>query len=100
MPYLSAGLERVEHTHSLFLHFLITEGIGGLFLLLVSLLPTFFSPIPKTKEEGVLALALRASLFSLLLFGLFDDPLYTIQTGVIFFWLLGVNLSLQSSLSS
>lgn len=98
LPHLAAGLERVEHTHSVFLHLLITEGIGGLLTLLYACAKALLSPLPLAEREA--ALALRCALLSLLLFGLSDDLLYATQTGVIFCWLLGVNLSLQSSLPS
>lgn len=95
LPGAAAGLEAVEHTHSLFLHVLCAGGILALLALLFLLLLSLSS-----KKTGIQA-AFCGGLVSLLLFGLFDDPFYTIQTGVVFWLLISVNLSLQfSSFSS
>lgn len=79
-PYMAAGLERVEHTHSLFLHLLTANGIVGTAFFLLFL---FFGLLGQTK-------AVRRGIFSLLLFGLFDDPLYGGQSEVLFWLLTGV----------
>lgn len=75
-PYMAAGLEKVEHTHSLLLHFLTANGAVGSVLFFLSLLFGF-----RERPRGV-----RHALLSLLLFGLFDDPLYGGQ-GEVLFWL-------------
>ncbi len=79
-PYMASGLERVEHTHSLFLHLLTANGVVGTVFFLLFL---FFGLSGQTK-------AVRRGLFSLLLFGLFDDPLYGGQSEVLFWLLTGV----------
>lgn len=81
-PVLSAGLLKVEHTHSLYLHLLLSTGVFGflLFFLLVLRALVF------GKDDGA-----RAGLLALLLFGIFDDPLYSGQTEVLFWFLLGIS---------
>lgn len=79
-PHLSAGLSHVEHTHSLYLHLLISVGSIGLLLFLWLL----FRALRKGAKRG-----LCAALFSLLIFGIFDDPLYSGHTEVLFWTLLG-----------
>jgi O-antigen ligase len=80
-PVLAAGLSHVEHTHSLFLHLLVAGGLVGLFLFLLCILTALCG---KGRREC------RAALLALLLFGLFDDPLYSGQTEVIFWLVLGL----------
>ena len=80
-PVLASGLIHVEHTHSLFLHVLLAEGVLGLFLLLALCLHMLFFG----KSRGV-----KAALLSLLFFGIFDDPLYSGQTEVILWLTLGL----------
>lgn len=82
-PYMAAGLERIEHTHSLFFHILTAEGVLGLFLFLIFLYFHF-------KRKGGHA-ACDGALLSLLCYGIFDDPLYNGQLGVIFWFLANVN---------
>ena len=77
-PYMAAGLEKVEHTHSLYLHLLTAEGLLGLAFFLAFLFLFF-------KRHR--ASAISGALLSLLVFGIFDDPLYSGQIGVLF-WLL------------
>lgn len=79
-PYMAAGLEKVEHTHSLFLHLLTSGGIVGVLLFLLSLSFGFWQ-----RKKGA-----RRALFSILLFGLFDDPLYGGQSEVLFWLFTGV----------
>lgn len=79
-PYLSAGLSHIEHTHSLFLHLLLSTGVIGFLLVL----DVIFKSLRQKETRGV-----RASLLAFLLFGLFDDPLYAAQTEVIFWLILG-----------
>ncbi len=81
-PYMAAGLERVEHTHSLYLHILTAEGILGLAFFLAFL----FLRLYRRKNT-----AANGALLSLLVFGLFDDPLYSGQIGVLFWLLANVN---------
>ena len=81
-PVLSAGLLKVEHTHSLYLHLLLSTGVFG--FLLFSLL--ILRALVFGKDDGV-----RAGLLALLLFGIFDDPLYSGQTEVLFWFLLGIS---------
>ena len=101
LPHLYAGLERVEHLHSIFWRFLVSEGVFGLASFLFAIALALFPSLPKEPASRLLSLAARSALFSLCFFGLFDDLFYTTQTGVIFFWLLSVNYCLQShSLSS
>lgn len=88
-PVLSAGLIRIEHTHSLFLHLLLSHGAVG--VLLFSIL-SFFAL--SEKKEGAFAY------LSLLLFGFFDDPLYCGQTEVIFWLFLGSSQKEVVSFSS
>ncbi len=95
LPHLYAGLERVEHLHSIFWRFLVSEGVFGLTSFLFAIALALFSPLPQAPSPRLLSLAARSALFSLCFFGLFDDLFYTTQTGVIFFWLLGVNYCLQ-----
>lgn len=80
-PYLAAGLSHVEHTHSLFLHLLVSGGLLGLLLLLCVIL----AALSARERNGE-----RAALLALLIFGLFDDPLYSGQTEVIFWLVLGM----------
>lgn len=80
-PHLAAGLSHIEHTHSLFLHFLISGGVIGLFLFLCLVVHPFL----KRKNTGACA-----ALLALLVFGIFDDPLYSGQTEVIFWLTLGL----------
>lgn len=74
---LAGGLLHIEHTHSVFLHLLLAEGAVGLLLFGALSLFSLFGG----RDTGA-----RAALVSLLLFGIFDDPLYSGQTEV-FFWL-------------
>jgi O-antigen ligase len=80
-PYAYAGLEALEHTHSLYLHLLLSVGPLGclpfLFLLVRRL--CHIKRFPATT----------AALISLLIFGLFDDPFYVPSVAVLFFFLLG-----------
>lgn len=88
LPYAAAGLEGVEHTHSLWLHALCAAGLVGavaLFLLTLAAL--------KKAHKG--ADAFQAAWLALVLFGTFDDPLYSIPIGVVTWFLLGVNFYLQ-----
>ena len=78
-PVLAAGLSHVEHMHSLFLQVLISGGFVGLFLFLACLA----SALWRGKSDSV-------ALLSLLLFGLFDTPLYYPQTEVIFWLITGL----------
>lgn len=80
-PHLSAGLSHIEHTHSLFLHLLLSTGIIG-FLLFLGIV---FASLRTKETKGV-----RASILAFLLFGMFDDPLYAAQTEVIFWLTLGL----------
>lgn len=79
-PYMAAGLEKVEHTHSLFLHLLTSVGILGTAFFVLSLAFGF-----RERKKGA-----RRALLSLLLFGLFDDPLYGGQSEVLFWLFTGV----------
>lgn len=81
-PYMAAGLEKVEHTHSLYLHVLTAEGILGLSLFALAL---FFGLRKKSDPARV------GALLSLLTYGIFDDPLYSGQIGVLFWFLVNVN---------
>ncbi len=81
-PYMAAGLERVEHTHSLYLHILTAEGLLGLAFFLAFLFLRFY------RRKNTVA---NGALLSLLIFGLFDDPLYSGQIGVLFWLLANVN---------
>lgn len=94
-PHLAAGLSHIEHTHSLYLHLLVSNGILGLFLFILLLLRAL---------TGKGQIGVRAALSSLLIFGIFDDPLYSGQTEVLFWSLLGFCASdgdsLQASFSS
>lgn len=78
---LAGGLLHVEHTHSLFLHILLAEGVVGLLLFLLLCGRALLS----NKRLGA-----RAALLSLLIFGIFDDPLYSGQTEVLFWLTLGL----------
>lgn len=81
-PYAAAGLEAAEHAHSLFLHLPLAVGLLGsvpFFLLLFF----FFSRVRRRP-------AVCACLLSLLIYGLFDDPLYAPPLAVLLFFLLGV----------
>lgn len=78
---LAGGLLHVEHTHSLFLHILLAEGVVGLLLFL------FLCGRALLSNKG---LGARAALLSLLIFGIFDDPLYSGQTEVLFWLTLGL----------
>ncbi len=81
-PYMAAGLEHVEHTHSLYLHFLTAEGVVGLGLFFLFLF------LRRKKEEDIRH---TCAFLSLLIYGLFDDPLYSGQIGVLFWILANVN---------
>ena len=81
-PVLAAGLLHIEHTHSILLHFLLSDGLLGLALFL--LLCAF--ALLRGKARGA-----RVALLSLLLFGIFDDPLYSGQTEVLFWLTLGLS---------
>lgn len=76
-PVLSAGLLHVEHTHSLLLHLLVADGAVGLLLFLIFCAVS----LKGSRHAGA-----RAACLALLLYGIFDDPLYAGQTEVIF-WL-------------
>lgn len=84
-PYMAAGLEAVEHTHSLFLHLLCAQGILGMLFFLLFLI---FRPRTGEKDYTV---AFRAAFFTLPIYGIFDDPLYSGQIGVLFWMLSNVN---------
>ena len=86
-PVLLAGLSRVEHTHSLYLHLLLGEGV---FALLLFLWCAYLAL--RRAPQGV-----AAALLSLLVFGIFDDPLYAGQTEVLFWFLLGFSQSVAPS---
>lgn len=79
-PYMAAGLEKVEHTHSLFFHLVTANGVMGMAFFLLSLFFGF-----RERPKGV-----RRALLSFLLFGMFDDPLYGGQNEVLFWLLTGV----------
>ena len=81
-PVMAAGLEKIEHTHSLYLHILLAEGLLGLLLFLLLIFHRF-------KKGG--SPAMRAALLSLLFYGIFDDPLYSGQIGVLFWMLVNAN---------
>lgn len=81
-PVLAAGLTHIEHTHSLFFHLLLAHGVLGLLLVLILAIKSFFS-----GEDGC-----PYAILALFLFGIFDDPLYSGQTEVIFWLLLGASL--------
>lgn len=87
-PVLLAGLSHVEHTHSLFLHILLSE---GLFAFLLFLWCAALALVRAPRE-------LAAALLSLLVFGIFDDPLYCGQTEVLFWFLLGLSQKRKSAL--
>ncbi len=78
--YMAAGLEHVEHTHSLYLHLLTANGLFGAAFFFLSLFLGM-----RAKKKGV-----RWAIFSLLLFGLCDDPLYSGQNEVLFWLLTGM----------
>jgi hypothetical protein len=84
-PYMAAGLEAVEHTHSLYFHILCAEGMLGLVFFLAYLFWRF------RRRSGERTAALDGALLSLLLYGIFDDPLYSGQIGVLFWILAGAN---------
>ena len=88
-PVLAAGLSHVEHMHSLFLGLLVSTGVFGLALFLLTVLHALF-------RGGTFA----APLLALLLFGLFDTPLYNPQTEVIFWLSLGLCAENRASLPS
>ena len=79
-PYMAAGLEKVEHTHSLFLRLLTSVGVWGTAFFILSLAFGF-----RERKKGA-----RRALLSLLFFGLFDDPLYGGQSEVLFWLFTGV----------
>ncbi len=81
-PVMAAGLEKIEHTHSLYLHILVAEGLLGLSLFLALVFHRF-------KKSG--NPAARAALLSLLFYGIFDDPLYSGQIGVLFWMLINAS---------
>ena len=81
-PVLAAGLLHIEHTHSLFLHFLLSNGLLGL---------AFFLFFCGWALLGGKARGARVATLSLLLFGIFDDPLYCGQTEVLFWLTLGLS---------
>ena len=83
-PYMAAGLEKIEHTHSLFFHVLSAEGLLGLF---------FFSAFLFTRFRGRSRdfAALDGALLSLTVYGIFDDTLYSGQIGVLFWMLANIN---------
>ena len=81
-PVMAAGLEKIEHTHSLYLHILVAEGLLGLILFLA----LAFYRFKNNKSPAV-----RAALLSLLFYGIFDDPLYSGQIGVLLWSLINVN---------
>ena len=76
-PVLASGLLHIEHTHSLFLHVLVADGLVGLLLFLVFCALSLW----KSRRAGAVSAVL-----ALLCYGIFDDPLYSGQTEVIF-WL-------------
>ncbi len=80
-PALAAGLTAIEHTHSVFLHFLVSMGFLGLFLFLLLCLLSF-------RKKG--SAGAKSALLALLIFGFFDDPLYGGQTEVIFWLSMGL----------
>lgn len=81
LPVMSAGLLKVEHTHSLLLHLLVADGVIGLCLFLVFAAVCLW----RGKKSGA-----AIPFLSLLLFGLFDDPLYGGQTEVLFWFCAGL----------
>ncbi len=87
-PVLLSGLSHVEHAHSLFLHILLSE---GLFALLLFLWLAWLALRRAPREVA-------AALLSLLIFGIFDDPLYCGQTEVLFWFLLGLSQKGASAL--
>ena len=80
-PVLASGLLQVEHTHSLYFHLLVSMGIPGVIFFLLLCVRALL----RGKSRGA-----RAALLSLLIFGIFDDPLYSGQTEVIFWLTLGL----------
>ncbi|MBQ9736603.1 MAG: O-antigen ligase family protein [Clostridia bacterium] len=76
-PVLASGLLHIEHTHSLFLHVLVADGLVGLLFFLVFCALSLW----KSRRAGAVSAVL-----ALLCYGIFDDPLYSGQTEVIF-WL-------------
>lgn len=96
-PVMSAGLEKAEHTHSLYLGLLFSLGLAGLlsfFLLAGSIL----APLFKLKSAAALSLAL--SLLGALFLGLSDDLFYDRRLFLWFHWLLGLGLSLSKKETS
>ncbi len=81
-PYMAAGLEHVEHTHSLYFHLVTAEGLLGLFLFFAFLFFRYKRPSPHAHH---------CALLSLLIYGIFDDPLYSGQIGVLFWLLVNAN---------
>lgn len=78
-PVLAAGLSHVEHLHSLPLEMLVSGGVVGLLLFTLACAACLF-------RGGTDSIAL----FSLLVFGLFDTPLYYAQTEVLFWLIMGL----------
>ena len=83
-PHMSAGLEKIEHTHSLFFHVLCAEGIVGLLLF-----SAFLYMRLKKRCKG--RAAIDGALLSLVIYGIFDDTLYSGQIGVLFWMLANIN---------
>lgn len=81
-PTLASGLERIEHTHSLYLHLLCAEGVFGLMLFLILALS-------RLSDKRVPP-CISGAILSILVYGIFDDPLYSGQIGVLLWLLLGV----------
>lgn len=83
-PYMAAGLERIEHTHSLYFHILCAEGMLGLAFFLGFL----YLRYRHTRRNLA---AIDGALFAILSYGIFDDPLYSGQIGVLFWTLANAN---------
>ena len=96
-PVMSAGLERAEHTHSLYLGLLYSLGLAGLlsFLLLAGgILLSLF------RQKSAAALSLALSLLCALFLGLSDDLFYDRRLFLWFHWLFGLGLSLSKKETS
>jgi len=84
-PHLAAGLEHIEHTHSLYLHMLCAHGLIGLIPFL------FYLFTALRGREGERGAVFDGAFISLLIYGIFDDPLYSGQIGVLFWFLSNAN---------
>lgn len=92
-PVMSAGLEKAEHTHSLYLGLLFSAGVGGLvaFLLLGgSILRSLL------RQRDGAAWAVSHALLGALFLGLSDDLFYDRRLFLWVLWLLGLGLFLKN----